>query len=73
MYIAMSANGGTGWGTHYDVAGPGFTVTSFAQKFFEASVIPQMFFWIAYTVIVGTLFGCAFIALFGRRTRTAAA
>jgi hypothetical protein len=31
MYIAMSANGGTGWGTHYDVA-PGFTVTSLAAR-----------------------------------------
>ena len=72
MYIAMSANGGTGWGTHYDVA-PGFTVTSLAQKFFELSVIPQMGLWIGYTVIVGTLFGCVFIAIFGRRTTAAAA
>ena len=47
MYIAMSANGGTGWGTHYDVA-PGFTVTSLAQKFFELSVIPQMGLQILY-------------------------
>lgn len=72
MYIAMSANGGTGWGTHYDVAA-GFTVTSLAQKFFELSVIPQMGLWIGYTVIVGTLFGCAFIAIFGRWTTAAAA
>jgi len=72
MYIAMSANGGTGWGTHYDLA-PDFTVTSLAQKFFELSVIPQMGLWIGYTVIVGMLFGCAFMAIFGRRTTSAAA
>jgi hypothetical protein len=71
MYIAMSAKGGAGWGTHYDVA-PGFTVTSLAQKFFELSVIPQMGLWIGYTVIFGTLFGCAFIAIFGPRTKAAA-
>ena len=73
MYIAMSANGGHGWGTHYDVAGPGFTVTSLAQKFFEESFIPQMGFWIGYTVIVGMLFGCAIVAIFGRRSAAATA
>jgi hypothetical protein len=73
MYIAMRANGGQGWGTHYDVAGAGFTVTSLGQKFFELSVVPQMGLWIGYTVIIGTLFGCAFVALFGRRQSAAAA
>jgi hypothetical protein len=73
MYIAMSANGGQGWGTHYDVAAPGFTVTSLGQKFLEESFIPQMGFWIGYTVIVGMLFGCAFVAIFGRRSAAATA
>ncbi|HUI41825.1 MAG TPA: hypothetical protein VL523_07640 [Terriglobia bacterium] len=73
MYIAMSAKGGQGWGTHYDIAGPGFTVTSLAQKFFELSLVPQMGLWIGYTVIVGTLFGCAFLAIFGRRSTAATA
>jgi hypothetical protein len=41
MYSAMSANGGHGWGTHYDVATPGFTVTSFRQKFVDLAVLPQ--------------------------------
>jgi len=73
MFIAMSANGGHGWGTHYDVSGPGFTVTSLGQKFLEESVIPQMGFWIGYTVIVGMLFGIAVVAIFGRRSAAATA
>src|SRR5579863_8739476 len=67
LFVAMSANGGQGWGTHYDVAGPGVAVTSFAQKFIEESVLPQMGFWIGWTVIIGALLGSVFVAIFGRR------
>jgi hypothetical protein len=73
MFIAMSANGGQGWGTHYDVAGPGFTVTSLAQKFIDLALLPQMSLWIGWTVIVGALLGCAYAALFGRRLTAASA
>jgi hypothetical protein len=67
MYIAMSANGGQGWGTHYDVAAPGFTVTSFTQKFVDLAVLPQMSIWIGWTAVIGALLGCIFVAVFGRR------
>ncbi len=73
MYIAMSANGGHGWGTHYDVTDPSMALTSFGRKFFEASVVPQMCSWIGYTAIVGSLFGCAVVAIFGRRSVAATA
>ncbi len=68
MFIAMSANGGQGWGTHYDVAGKGFVVTSFAQKFIDLAVLPQMSLWIGWTVIVGGLLGSIYAAVFVRRT-----
>jgi hypothetical protein len=75
MYIAMSANGGQGWGTHYDVAGEGFIVTSFAQKFIDLAVFPQMSLWIGYTAAIGGLLGSIVAAIFqpGRRAATAVA
>jgi len=68
MFIAMSANGGRGWGTHYDVTTPGFQVTSLAQKFIDLAVLPQMSLWIGWTVIIGGLLGAIYAAVFGRRT-----
>jgi len=75
MYIAMSANGGHGWGTHYDVAGPEFVVTSFAQKFIDLAVLPQMSLWIGWTAVIGGLFGTIVTAVFhpGKRPAAAAA
>jgi hypothetical protein len=75
MFIAMSANGGQGWGTHYDVATPDFHVTSFAQKFIDLAVFPQMSLWIGWTATSGGLLGTILTAVFhpGKRTATAAA
>lgn len=73
MYIAMSANGGQGWGTHYDVAAPGFVVTSFAQKFIDLAVLPQMSLWIGWTAVIGGLLGSVVAAVFHPGKRTAAA
>ena len=64
MYIAMSANGGQGWGTHYDVATPDFVVTSFAQKFIDLAVLPQMSLWIGWTAVIGGLLGSIVVAIF---------
>ena len=75
MYIAMSANGGQGWGTHYDVATPEFTVTSFGQKFIDLAVLPQMSLWIGWTVVIGGLLGTIVTAIFhpGKHATQAAA
>jgi len=75
MYIAMSANGGQGWGTHYDVAGEGFVVTSFAQKFVDLAVLPQMSLWIGWTATIGGLLGSIVVAIFhpGKHAAAAAA
>jgi hypothetical protein len=67
MYIAISANGGQGWGTHYDAAAPGFTVTSLGQKWFDLAFLPQMSLWIGWTTVLGVLLGTIFAAVFSRK------
>jgi hypothetical protein len=73
MYIAIQKN----WGTHYDVVPP--TTPAFSSswdKFIQIAFFPQMFLWIAYTVIVGvlagTLAGCYFPARCRRLRRRSA-
>jgi hypothetical protein len=77
MYIAMSANGGQGWGTHYDVAAPEFSAvaTSLMSKFVYLAVLPQMTSWIGWTTVIGGLLGGVTVAIFhpGRRAAAAAA
>src|SRR6516225_5877408 len=74
MYLAMSGNGGQGWGTHYDAVGPGFPPsTPLATKFFELAVVPQMTLWIGWTVVVGALFGWLATLLLRRRSAPAPA
>ena len=55
------------WGTHYDAPPPGFPEMSAMAKFFWSGVIPQLTFWVAYTMVVGALFGG--IALLVTRSR----
>jgi len=45
------------WGTHYDALPPGFPETSFWTRYVQTALVPQLIFWIAFTVVVGTLFG----------------
>jgi hypothetical protein len=72
MYLAMRGNGGAGWGTHYDAVAPMFAHASLGTKFFNEAFLPQMFLWIGYTVVLGTLIGVAVAAVW-RRGRVAAA
>lgn len=58
------------WGTHYDAAPPGFPEMSAMGKFFWSGVVPQLTLWVAYTMIVGALFGG--IALIVTRRRRSA-
>jgi hypothetical protein len=54
MLFAILGN----WGTHYDVAPPGFPpATSPVAKWLWIGVLPQMTVWIWYTVVLGGLFG----------------
>ena len=60
------------WGTHYDVLPPGAPEMAPFVKWLVIGVIPQMTFWIAFTTIVGNLFGSVAVALAGKSTKQAA-
>ncbi|MBI4164881.1 MAG: hypothetical protein HY508_04005 [Acidobacteria bacterium] len=60
------------WGTHYDGVPPGFPEMTFWAKYLVIGFLPQMTLWIAFTVMVGSLFGIAAVAIF-RSKETAVA
>jgi hypothetical protein len=55
------------WGTHYDGPPPGFPEMAWFPKFLLIGLLPQLFIWVAFTVIIGTLFGAIAVALTKRR------
>lgn len=59
MLVAMLGN----WGTHYDVPPPGFPEMGTLAKWFWIGLVPQLTIWIAYTVVVGALFGIVAAAI----------
>jgi hypothetical protein len=59
------------WGTHYDVAPPNLPAMGPLLKWFYIGFLPQFTIWIAFTVVVGSLFGIVAGAI-ARRGRTAA-
>lgn len=66
MLAAMLGN----WGTHYDAPPPGLPEMGVLAKWFMIGVLPQMTFWIWFTVVPGSLFGLAACAI-ARRGRPA--
>jgi hypothetical protein len=66
MFLAMRGNVGQGWGTHYDAVAPMFAHASFARKFLYEAVVPQMTLWIGWTVVLGSILGVIFAAIFRR-------
>jgi hypothetical protein len=67
MLVAMLAN----WGTHYDVAPPDFPAMGTLAKWFTIGLLPQLTVWIAYTVVIGGLFGIVAGAIAARRPAAA--
>ncbi len=67
MYLAIKGD----WGTHYDVAPPEATFPDWYTKFIQIGLIPQVFLWIPFTVVLCGLFGV--IAVSVRRRRNALA
>jgi hypothetical protein len=55
------------WGTHYDALPPDIPEMSFWSKYVQFGLFPQLIFWVVFTVIMGTLFGCIATAIFSRR------
>lgn len=72
MFFAMRGNGGAGWGTHYDAIAPAFAHLSFGAKFLDLAVLPQMFMWIGYTVVLSSLIGIIVCAAARPKRRTVA-
>lgn len=61
------------WGTHYDVPpSPDFPAMSPLATWFAIGLLPQLTIWIAYTVVIGALFGLVAAAIAGRRPAAAA-
>jgi len=59
-FLAMRGH----WGTHYDAIDPGFPPIGFWPTYARVSLVPNLFFMEAYTVIVGGLVGVlAFTAI----------
>lgn len=67
MLAAMLGN----WGTHYDVAPPDFPAMSALAKWFLIGLVPQLTIWMAYTVVIGGLFGVVAAAIARRRAAAA--
>lgn len=56
------------WGTHYDALPPMYAgPNSFWPKFFVLAFLPQMIFWVAFTILAGALFGSVVAAFVGRK------
>jgi hypothetical protein len=68
MLIAMFAE----WGTHYEAGPPNMPAMAPFVKWIVLGVIPQMTFWIAFTALVGNLFGSIAVALTGKGAKQAA-
>ncbi len=69
MLVAMLGN----WGTHYDVAPPGFPEMGPVPKWLLIGLLPQLTIWMWFTMAVGALFGGIALALVGRAGRPATA
>ena len=62
MFFAMLGN----WGTHYDAVPENFPEVSLVFKYLWLGLIPQLVFWVGFTVLVGSLFGSIAFALRAR-------
>lgn len=67
MLLAILGN----WGTHYELGPPGFPEMSAVPKWFWIGLLPQLTLWMAFTVVVGGLFGGLTALAAGRRAAPA--
>ena len=62
MLVAIMAN----WGTHYELGPPGMPPMGTFTKWFAIGFVPQMTFWVGFTMVVGAIFGAVTAMLMGR-------
>jgi hypothetical protein len=65
MLVAMTAN----WGTHYELGPPDLPPMGLITKWAAIGLVPQLTFWIGFTIVVGTIFGSV-AAMIGGRARS---
>ncbi|NUM75670.1 hypothetical protein HUU40_15015 [candidate division KSB1 bacterium] len=64
MFLAIMGN----WGTHYDVAPPNFPAgMATFPKWVVIGLVPQLTFWMVYTVAIGLIFGGLAVLVAKRR------
>lgn len=64
MFFAIMGS----WGTHYDVPPPNFPLdVAWFPKFILIGLLPQIVFWVAFTMIIGGLFGGIAVAVAGKK------
>lgn len=64
MFFAIQGR----WGTHYDALPPNYSGRiDFWPLYFQIGILPQLVFWIVYTMITGSLLGSIFGAVAGRK------
>ena len=70
MLLAMAFN----WGTHYAfVEQPGLQQLPFATRFVALALIPQLVFWVGFTILLGCLAGAVTALFLSARAGTARA
>jgi hypothetical protein len=52
-----------GWGTHYDAVPPGFPEMAWFPRFLWIGLLPQLLFWVSFTVVTGSAVGSVVAAL----------
>jgi hypothetical protein len=55
--IVMAVAVWKGWGTHYDLAPPGFPVLPRLRRWLWIGLLPQATIWVAWTVATGAILG----------------
>jgi hypothetical protein len=68
MLVAILGN----WGTHYELGPPGFPEMAAIPKWLWIGLLPQLTLWMAFTVVIGGLFGGLAALATGRRAVPAA-
>jgi hypothetical protein len=59
MFIAIMNN----WGTHYDAPPPNLPEMGLFAKWVISGLIPQLTFWMVFTVAIGSIFGGIAVAV----------
>jgi hypothetical protein len=68
LIMALAMQGA--WGTHYDARPPGFPEVSWQAAFLWLALLPQLLFWVPFTIVIGAFFGTPVALWVHRRERS---